>query len=198
MIVLNEDEQDALRELLNIAYGHATSSISQILNAFATLHIPKIEIIPFEELRSHIKDKSTNNNDLVGFQSFNGGIKGQSMFLIDDQSSKNLTLHLYGETSSENIEDSVLELTNILSSSIMSKLSESFRTEINFTAPSVSTVTNANLINYEDALKYKNVIIITTMLEFQDISIYGEILIVTDDESLLKIKKAINEILESL
>ena len=43
--ILDSDEKDCLQELMNISYGVATAAITQIVNKFATLNIPKIEIV---------------------------------------------------------------------------------------------------------------------------------------------------------
>lgn len=51
-IILNEDEKDCLQELMNIAYGSATAAITEILDAFATLSIPKIEVIKTTDLKN--------------------------------------------------------------------------------------------------------------------------------------------------
>ena len=48
-ITLTEDEKDCLQELMNVAYGSATAAITEILDAFAKLSIPKIQIINSNE-----------------------------------------------------------------------------------------------------------------------------------------------------
>ena len=43
-ISFSEDEQDLLKELMNIAYGNATAVIADFMDRFATLSIPAFEI----------------------------------------------------------------------------------------------------------------------------------------------------------
>jgi len=198
-MILTNDEQDVLRELLNIAYGSATASISQILDAFATLHIPKITMIESKDLKAYISTNSKGVGDYLGIQTFNGDISGQSIFLIDESSAINLTKHLYdNDISSVNIEDSVLELTNILSSAIISNLSSNFKTHINFMAPLISTLSKTDILTKEKLEKYNNVIIVSTKMEFQEIDILGEVILILDDKSIEKVKLAINNMLENL
>ena len=59
-INLTEDEKDCLQELMNVAYGSATAAITEILNAFANLSIPKIQIIDSNDL----KEKCKKNNSI--------------------------------------------------------------------------------------------------------------------------------------
>ena len=55
-INLTEDEKDCLQELMNVAYGSAAAAITEILNAFANLSIPKIQIIDSSELKPYLSN----------------------------------------------------------------------------------------------------------------------------------------------
>lgn len=54
-LTLTEDEQDALQELMNIAYGDATAIVAEMLDAYATLSIPNIRIIETTTLLEEMK-----------------------------------------------------------------------------------------------------------------------------------------------
>jgi chemotaxis protein CheC len=65
-ITLTEDEKDCLQELMNVAYGSATAAITEILDAFAKLSIPKIQIINAQNLKSYLsKELNLNEEHLV-------------------------------------------------------------------------------------------------------------------------------------
>ena len=51
----NEDQVDALREFMNVSIGAATANLANLLDAFGTMHIPKIEICNSHELASKIE-----------------------------------------------------------------------------------------------------------------------------------------------
>ena len=150
-INLTEDEKDCLQELMNVAYGSATAAITEILDAFAKLSIPKIQIINASELKSYLsKELNLDEEHLVALQQINGTISGENMFVIDKKSAKNIA-YKFGldedEINDEEVADIVLEITNILSSSTISKLAEDIDTNVSFSAPSIKTLTSINQLN---------------------------------------------------
>ena len=145
-ITLTEDEKDCLQELMNVAYGSATAAITEILDAFAKLSIPKIQIINASELKTYLSNElNLEVEHLVSLQQINGTLCGENMFVIDKQSAKNIA-YKFGleedEVNDEEIADVVLEITNILSSSTISKLAEDIDTNVSFSAPTIKTLTS--------------------------------------------------------
>ena len=201
-IKLTEDEKDCLQELMNVAYGSATAAISEILDAFAKLSIPKIQIINASDLKNYLSDELKLNEEyLVSLQQINGILSGENMFVIDKQSAKNIS-HKFGledeEITDEEIYDIVLEITNILSSSTIGKLAEDIEASVSFSAPTIVNLTSVNQLNNLFINKYEKVIIISTQLRFEDLNINAELLIFTTDNSILYIKEKINKILDEL
>jgi len=201
-INLTEDEKDCLQELMNVAYGSATAAITEILDAFAKLSIPKIQIINASELKSYLsKELNLDEEHLVALQQINGTISGENMFVIDKKSARNIA-YKFGldedEINDEEVADIVLEITNILSSSTISKLAEDIDTNVSFSAPSIKTLTSINQLNNLFISKYEKVIIISTQLNFEDLNIQAELFIFTTDNSILYIKEKLNKILDEL
>lgn len=201
-IILNEDEKDCLQELMNMAYGSATATISEILDAFATLSIPEIQIIKTKELKGYLSSKvKLDTSHYVCMQQINGTIAGENLFVIDSESAKNIALKFgleEDELCEEELFDIILELTNILSSSTISKLAQDMHTHVSFSPPDVKKLDSISKLDNQFIEKYQNVIIITTQLDFNDLNINGQLLILTTDKSIEFIKKTINKILEEL
>ncbi len=201
-INLTEDEKDCLQELMNVAYGSATAAITEILNAFAKLSIPKIQIINASELKSYLsKELNLEEAHLVALQQINGTISGENMFVIDKKSARNIACKFgldEDEIDDDEVADIVLEITNILSSSTISKLAEDIDTNVSFSAPSIKTLTSINQLNNLFISKYEKVIIISTQLIFEDLNIQAELFIFTTDNSILYIKEKLNKILDEL
>lgn len=195
-IILTEDEEDALQELMNIAYGSATAVIAEMLEAFASLSIPKIEIIQVDELlRTFEKLKSTSY--FFSSQAFNGEFSGESAFFINEESANNLAKHLELEDR-EDLDDAILELTNVLTSSLTTKLAQELQTEVGFSLPSISKIPLEEINNVSSFKIYSKVIVINTELNFEDQKINGKIFILTKDESIQWLKHKLNKILDEL
>ncbi|MGM0519178.1 MAG: chemotaxis protein CheX [Campylobacterota bacterium] len=199
-IELNEDERDCLQELMNIAYGSASSAIADIIDAFATLAIPNIKIINVKDLKNYLNSQLTKTQHFVASQLINGDFNGENLFIIDKNSALNLSKEFElvheGELSDEEVGDIVLEITNILSSATISSLIEEMHSYASFAPPSISLIQNANEL--EDNLEecYEQVIIISTKLNFEEQNIYGHLLMLASDESINYIKTALNKLLE--
>ena len=201
-ITLTEDEKDCLQELMNVAYGSATAAITEILDAFAKLSIPKIQIINSSELKTYLSNElNLEVEHLVSLQQINGTLCGENMFVIDKQSAKNIA-YKFGleedEVNDEEIADVVLEITNILSSSTISKLAEDIDTNVSFSAPTIKTLTSIDQLKNLFISKYEKVIIISTQLKFEDLDINAELSIFTTDNSIIYIKEKLNKILDEL
>lgn len=201
-IKLTEDEKDCLQELMNVAYGNATAAITEILNAFAKLSIPKIQIIEASELKNYLSNElNLNQEHLVALQQINGSLNGENMFVIDKVSATNMAnkFSLTNDVIEEDdIQDITLEITNILSSSTISKLAENMDTNVSFSAPSIKLLKSIDELNNIFLSRYEKVIIISTKLEFVDLNISGELFILTTDNSILFIKDKLNKILDEL
>lgn len=201
-IILTEDEKDCLQELMNIAYGSATAAITEILNAYAKLSIPKIKIINASEFKDYLTaELNLDEKHLIALQEINGAFNGENMFVIDEKSAINMA-YKFGieeaEMNDEDISDIVLEITNILSSSTISKLAENMETNVSFSAPIIKIIDSVSQLNNLFINKYQKVIIISTELLFEDLNINGELFIFTTDNSILFIKEKINKILDEL
>ncbi len=199
-IILNEDEQDCLQELINIAYGSATAAITEILKATATLSIPKIKIINANELKSYLYEQiEIDTSHFVAMQQINGIISGENLFVIDKESAKNIAkkFDLEEEEITENeLSDIILEITNILSSSTISKLAQKMDARVSFSPPDINILNSINELDNKFIKNYEKVIVISTELNFSDLNIKGELLILTTDNSIVYIKEMLNKILD--
>ena len=195
-IELTEDEKDVLQELMNVAYGNATAVVAEMLDAFATLSIPNIKVMKIKDL---LKEFHTLKGESYFFstQAFAGEFSGESAFFIDSESANNLSKHLELE-SEEDLDDAILELTNVLTSSLTTRLAEEMNTEVRFSLPSISKIPLKDIENTKTFQQYDQVIVIDTQLNFEDQKINGEIFILTKDGSIEWLKNQLNTILEAL
>jgi len=200
-IEFNEDQIDALKEFMNVSIGAATANLADLLHAFATMHIPEIDICNSNELMSRVKSTiDSASMYYVTKQLFTGKFGGECMFVMSKDSAENLGEHLYDikTPSEDDITDAVIELTNILSSTIISKLTQELDTQVQFFAPSSQFVDAASIINSDDLNHYSKIIIISTILEFEDQKIVGGVYILTKDEAIESLQMLINKKIEEI
>lgn len=200
--LFNEDELDCLQELINMAYGGATAAVSEIINAFATLNVPSIKILPASEIKEYLSAKlNIKDTQFVATQLLNGDIAGENMFIIDKESAVNLAkeFDLEEEDINDNeLFDIVLEVTNILSSSTIGRFASDLETSVSFEPPIVQKISSIDNLDNKYTLEYQQIIVVSTELQFEEQKISAELLLMTKDDSIIWLKNKIDKILEDL
>lgn len=196
--LFNEDQIDCLKELINISYGKATAMIAEVMDAFATMHVPKIELLNNKELVKKLIECCTNHIVcFVTIQLFKGKFDGETIFLIDDSSVDNLMKHLKEELTSSHKCDLIIELSNIITSSLISELSKLLKTDVYFNEPSCMKA-DLDLINSGIKGGFEYAILVDILLEFKEQKIKGEVLILTHQKSFDWLRDSLNKILKEL
>lgn len=196
----NEDQLDILREVMNISLGETTANIAQLLGAFGTMHIPEVDIISSKDLQAFIsRDLSPKEDYHVTKQLFSGHFGGEVIFIISKESSLNLAKNMFQAptTTEDEINDSVMELTNIVTSTIVSRLAAELDVTVQFFAPTSAIMKCVEIVD-EEVLSYSTVIVLKTIVDFQDENIVGNIFVLTKDEAIQKLKDLLDKKLEEL
>ena len=197
---LNSDQKDCLQELMNISYGSATAAIADIIGKFAKLSIPRIKTFSNENFKDYIKSKIDKYHVcyLVN-QLIDGKLAGENLYLIDDKSLKNLAIE-FGisevDIDEDELKDVVLEITNIISSTTSSKLAELIETDILFSPPHVAIVDSIQSLDAHYGMEYNHIIIISTLIEFEEQNINSELVIMLKDESITYLIEALDKVME--
>lgn len=194
--ILTEDERDVLQELMNVAYGASAAIIAEILDAFATLSIPNVKVMQTKKLLEEFK-KLKEDSYFFSTQAFIGEFSGESVFFINNKSAKNLANHLELK-SNEDLEDAILEITNVLTSSLTTRLAQEMGTHIKFSTPNINNIMITEIGENKTFKEYSQVIVMETVIDFEDQKINAEIFILTKDDSIEWLKNQLNIILEAL
>ena len=196
--MLNEELKEVLGELINIAFGSATATIADLFDNFATLQIPDITWTPLEKINAFVMGSFDDQKIYVTTQQFKGLFQGETLFAIDPQSARNMQAIIgeEDEMDENDIQESLLEISNILGSSCIGKLAELLSTDVTFAAPSIDY--NKPLIKDVNNSPYNHVIIISTALEFKEIEILGKLFIMVTDEMFAWLEQALTEFMENI
>ncbi|ADG94791.1 CheC, inhibitor of MCP methylation [Arcobacter nitrofigilis DSM 7299] len=198
----NDDQKDCLQELMNISYGSATAAIADIIGKFAKLSIPKIVTLSSSDFKDYIQEKVEHYPAcyLVS-QLIDGKLSGENLFLIDENSLKNLALQFdlnESDINEDELKDVVLEITNIISSTTSSKLAELIETDILFSPPDVRIVESAQNLEEHYHVEYNHIIIISTLIEFEVQNIHSELVMMLKDDSIGFMKSALDKIMDEI
>lgn len=188
---------DVLREIGNIGAGNATTALAQMLNMKLDMLVPKVSLLDFKDVGSAMGGEEQIMAGI--YQVVEGDISGSIMFLLEEQSVRELVGRLMGieipeEEELTEMEMSALkEIGNIITGSYLSSLSTLTNLKIISSIPDVS-IDMAGAILSVPAIEFgtlgDKILLIAT--EFtDDVKLEGYFILVPDLESYDKILTAL-------
>ncbi len=142
---LSSMQYDVLREIGNIGAGNAATALSKLINSKVDMKVPKVLLLGFSELASHMGAEET---PVVGiFLSLSGDIDGMMLFVLDLHSARLLVNSLLvnmgvppmiaGEDFNEMHLSALNEIGNIITGAYLSALSDLTRLNIVESVPAL-------------------------------------------------------------
>ncbi|NCD12904.1 MAG: chemotaxis protein CheC [Epsilonproteobacteria bacterium] len=193
----NAQQEDVLKELINVSFGLSASLIGDMLDNHARLHIPEISSIVIEELNDKIIEVLEEKYDFyLTKQRFLGSFNGEVLFVFNTYSARAFSnLLLQQEVMDEgDIKASILELTNIITSACIGKFCEIIDGETIFKVPSIEKREIARMETYDKIEGYENVIVIKTALDIEKENILGHMFILLNNQMLEQLKRTIDKL----
>ncbi|MCI7771075.1 MAG: chemotaxis protein CheC [Eubacterium sp.] len=143
---LNDIQYDVLREIGNIGAGNATTALSQMLNQKMDMSVPKVALVPFNEISDVM---GSEDQTVVGIMlGFEGDVEGMMMFLFDTKSAHHLVNTLMMRDKEDGVEggaefsdmdmSALNEIGNIVSGSYLTAISKLTNLKMISTVPEMT------------------------------------------------------------
>ena len=143
---LNDIQYDVLREIGNIGAGNATTALSQMLNQKMDMSVPKVALVPFNEISDVM---GAEDQTVVGIMlGFEGDVEGMMMFLFDTRSAHHLVNTLMMRDKEDGVEEgadftdmdmsALNEIGNIVSGSYLTAISKLTNLKMISTVPEMT------------------------------------------------------------
>lgn len=193
----NAQQEDILKELINVSFGLSASLIGDMLDNHAKLHIPEISSIGIHNLDEKIIEVLGQEGEFyLTKQRFLGSFNGEVLFVFNNYSAEVFcSLLLKQETNDEgDIKSSIMELTNIITSACIGKFCEIIHGETIFKVPSIEKRDISEMDKYDKIEGYDNVIVIKTALDIEKENILGHMFILLNNEMLEHLKSTIDKL----
>ncbi|HEX7975307.1 MAG TPA: hypothetical protein VF498_12935 [Anaerolineales bacterium] len=138
---LNEIEQDALSELINIGFGRAASALSILVGQRVILEAPLVGIFPVESMEDALDNLSEGEITSI-HQVFSGRLCGNAILLFNQASATSLVDLLSGGTGqpheiSEADREALIETGNILLNAFIGSFGNLLKVHVSFSVPSL-------------------------------------------------------------
>ena len=190
VLPLDEEQRDALQELLNISMGQAANSLAQLIETKIDISIPKITSVTPSQLYTLLFE---TQNAFYTRQSFLGDVHGEVMSVLS-QSGLNEVASLMeydAPLSKEDIQEIILELSNILAGACLAGLSEQLELSTNLNMPTLFSPQKANF----DELQWQHSLVMEVQFAIAISSFSMRVVFCLDDESLTRMKATLDELL---
>ena len=190
VLPLDEDQRDALQELLNISMGQAANSLAQLIETKIDISIPKISTVTPNELYSLLFETT---DSFYTRQSFLGDIHGEVMSVLSQSGFAEVAkLMDYDEPlDKEDVQEIILELCNILAGACLSGLSDQLELTTNLNMP---TLFQPEKSNFSD-LQWQHTLVMEVQFIIAISSFSMRVVFCLDDESLARMKTTLDELL---
>jgi chemotaxis protein CheC len=199
-MILNENQKDALSELINIAFSRTAASLSELTGNRIILEPPKVDIVPIDELQDRLL-KEINGDVATVHQIFSGPVSGDALLLLDHQGAIKLASLVSGEDlevdyMTPSLKEVLMEIGNILLNACLGMFGNLLQLHITFSVPKIHleslNVMLDTLIISQQELKYA--LIAITQFKVRDSSIKGYLVIILGVSSLERLLESLEKI----
>ena len=189
---------DVLKEVGNIGAGHAATALSQLLNKPIDMAVPKVQILPFEDIAEKVG--GAEKIVLTVFFRVEGDAPGNLFYIMGPEAGKSLLNRLGAFEPTEGLdltemEQSALgEIGNILAGSYLSSLADFTNLAMSPTVPALALDMAGAILSYGmiqfGEMGDAALLIDTTFVQGND-EVEGQFFLIPDPESFNKIFTAL-------
>ena len=194
---LTQVQEDALKELLNIGFGRAAASLSQLTGHRVLLDVPAVSIHPLAELKHALSSVITDEVASV-HQIFSGPVAGDALLVLDFRAAGILKQLLTDEPPlplqiDASAREVLTEVGNILLNACLGTFGNLLDVQVTFSIPhldldTLHAVLQSLLVNRE-GLRYG--LLVHAGFRLRDAEVTGYLVIVLSVASLDRLLKAI-------
>ena len=194
---LDEDQQDCLQELINVAMGQASDQLARYLDTFVYLTVPNIELVNGQKLSD---DLVANEHSMaVVSQGFFGyeGIRGEALLVYQHKDSNRIGDLLGYEPDELSVEEQLIDISSILTTTFLNVFASQIENQLSYSAPKLLADSQGTLAAHLTQLSFDWDTALTVNINYQvtDYSFNCEMILLIPEAAIEDIKTVIDRIL---
>jgi len=195
---LDEDQQDCLQELINVAMGQASDQLARYLDTFVYLKVPKIEQVDASSLTATLNEERAAA--AVVSQGFFGyeGIRGEALLVYQPNDSDKLADLLGYEPDELSVEEQIIDLSSILTTTFLNVFASQIENQMSYSAPRLVSAGQSSVSSHLQQLSFNWDLALKVKISYQvtDYSFNCDMILLFPESAILNIKTVIDRILE--
>jgi chemotaxis protein CheC len=198
-MILNPEQEDAIKEFINIGAGHAAGALSDLTETHVKLSIPAIKVVKLADLKKEDESlsKDVASSVRINFKGFSDGTAAlvfppasalKLVSLVSDEE--------FGTPDMDSVQAGILtEIGNIILNHILGAIGNIFQQHLEYNVANYVEGKIINLIEPEDSVPDLVIMIIDTQFNLKELEITGDIVIFFKLGSLDKFIEAVESCL---
>jgi chemotaxis protein CheC len=135
---LDDEHQDAVREITNVAMGQAGAALARTLDTFVQMSIPKVHVLRADRLIDAVAPASwANRRVTVIREAFFGVLKGEALILLDVRESHADAHAMLGDGAQLSPREFSLEIANMLIGACLDSIAAQLGYDVGYSPPQV-------------------------------------------------------------
>ena len=196
-MLLTDKQQDALTELINIAFARTAASLAQLSGHRVRLDVPDIQMYAIDELPAAVATLITEEIATV-HQIFTGPVSGDALLLLNYQGAVTLTDLLTGSPlprarMDASAREALTEIGNILLNACLGMFGNLLKVQVTFSMPRLHMDNLDQLLRSitigSEELRYA--VVVSTAFHVKESAISGYLIIVLGVSSLDRLIHAV-------
>ena len=192
-------QEDALIELLNIGFGRAASSLSQLTGHRVLLEVPHVTIHPIDEVAESLERVILTDVASV-HQIFSGAVSGDALLILDQAGASMLKELLTNEPAlplsiDASAREVITEIGNILLNACLGTFGNLLKVQVSFSVPQLSLESLAAILESlrvnQEGVKYA--LVVHAGFKLRDTEVRGFLVIVLSVASLDRLIRAVED-----
>ena len=192
-------QEDALIELLNIGFGRAASSLSQLTGHRVLLEVPHVTIHPIDEVTASLERVILTDVASV-HQIFSGAMSGDALLILDQAGASMLKELLTNEPAlplsiDASAREVITEIGNILLNACLGTFGNLLKVQVSFSVPQLSLESLAAILESlrvnQEGVKYA--LVVHAGFKLRDTEVRGFLVIVLSVASLDRLIRAVED-----
>lgn len=195
---LNEDQQDCLQEIINVAMGQASDQLARYLDTFVYLKVPSIEQINTRSLAEALKiDQQPMSIVSQGFFGYEG-LRGESLLVYQHKDSGIIGDILGYEPGELSLEEQIVDLSSILTTTFLNVFASQISNQMAYNAPKLLSGGINSLPEYLGQLSFNCDVALKVKITYQvtDYSFNCDMFLLIPELAMDNIIAVIDRVLE--
>jgi chemotaxis protein CheC len=192
-VQISPAQHDALVELLNIGFGRAGASLSQLTGQRVLLEVPSLAVRPLNQLNAALEELIKGDVASV-HQVFTGPVAGDALLMIDPRGAARLKALLTDEPAlplelDGSAREVLTEVGNVLLNACIGTFGNLLKVPVSFAVPEIDVaglqVVVDRLTEHDGGLRYA--VVITSAFRLRQSEVTGYVVIVLTVQSLSRL-----------